>query len=91
MGHAWTKWSIFQKVQIFGERSILMKCSIFYGCLNGGPPSCHQTIQMTKLVNKEACQTLHPAARNFAEQRSMTASALGTEAKIPEVHVTELN
>ncbi len=23
------------KVQIFGERSFLMKCSLLYGCLNG--------------------------------------------------------
>ncbi len=27
--------SISQKVQIFGERSILMKCSILYGGLRG--------------------------------------------------------
>ncbi len=27
--------SVSQKVQIFGERSILMKCSILYGGLSG--------------------------------------------------------
>ncbi len=27
----WTNWSVSQKVQ----RSIFMKCSILYGCLNG--------------------------------------------------------
>ncbi len=27
--------SVSQKAQMFGERSILMKCSILYGCLRG--------------------------------------------------------
>ncbi len=26
LGHAWTNWSIYQKIRIFGERSFLMKC-----------------------------------------------------------------
>ncbi len=33
LGHAWTNWSVSQKVQIFGERSTLMKCSVLHGCL----------------------------------------------------------
>ncbi len=36
LGHTWTNWSVSQKVQIFGERSVFMKCVLLYGCLNGG-------------------------------------------------------
>ncbi len=35
MGHPWTNWSLSQKVQIFGERRFLIKCSVLYGCLSG--------------------------------------------------------
>ncbi len=29
-----TNWSVFQKVQIFTERSLWMKCCLLYGCLD---------------------------------------------------------
>ncbi len=33
-GHAWINWSVSQKSTKFGERSIFMKCSTLYRCLN---------------------------------------------------------
>ncbi len=35
LGNALANWSIFQNVQIFGERSMFMKCIILYGCWSG--------------------------------------------------------
>ncbi len=35
LGYPWTNWFVSQNLQIFGEGTILMKCSILHGCLNG--------------------------------------------------------